>query len=591
MFTGVIMRISTLLLIFSIFTNTMLSVKSMESHDDEDDSNATWISLKDLRPTLSMIANQSKEEEPSLQKELIPSGPEAKREVTTKKSTPIKLLPDHLNALSEADKNKAAGTTNRNEWIHRLEKIWEDKVNSSSLPFAIWKYLPKDIQQEICSHLKDDLPIIQDIKRVVFHNKPCSVLIETKNPPKELLIHNDRIITSEYNIDFFYSSLYQINYRRAKTNLIRIYELKTGKYLKELKGHANSITTIIATDNKIISGDLDGIIKIWDIVSGKCLHTLTGHQNAIISLNIYTNDLAFFELVSQSQDKTVKFWDMEKGKQTLSTDHHQILTIRYNIIISQINNNICVEGYKDKIIILKGHSATINEAILKDDAFITVLITCDNDGTIKIWDLNEEILLKDLHSNYTLQGIALWKNKLVGLANNNKVQGAVLLQIFDLDTKEKETTLNSALADLELQDLKISMHNQQSTKIIIHNNKIYLACNIIQLNTLQSDNGFIRVWDLEMQSKIKQFFLTKINFLETKLIRESNNDRLTALSFRIFLFLAKKLKTTFDKDIVNLVIGKLLFPESDRSLDTYHRTLFTKGFLLFITFLEKFELS
>ncbi len=544
------MRISTLLLIFGIFTNTVLSVKSMESHDDEDDSNATWINLKELRPTLSMITNQSKEEEPSLQKELIPTGPEAKQEVITKKSTPIKLLPDHLNALSEDDKNKAAGTTNRNEWIHRLEKIWKDKVNSSSLAFAIWKYLPKDIQQEICSYLKDDLPIIQYIERKILHSTPCSKLIETKNFPKDILIHDENIIVTEFNPPFFGDSK-ALTYRNSKANIIRIYELKTGKYLKELKGHANSITTIITTDNKIISGDLDGIIKIWDIVSGKCLQTLIGHQNAIISLNIYKDCL-----VSQSQNEAVIFWDLETGNQTTRTNHHQILTIQNNILISQLNNNICVEGYKDEIVILRGHSETINDAILKDD----MLISCANDGTIKIWDLNKETLLKSYKMPSLIQSIKCWNNKLIGVSNLE------ILYIINLITDKQEQRLDANWARILGNGLTSDKNkvyfSSQIIKIIVHQNKIYQVSDILESNFFKSNNGFIRVWDLEMYMQIKNTLFKELNFLEIDLIKKINTTKINANNLRIKILelLFNKLDKKFGESgliIVDVLLDRI----------------------------------
>ena len=58
--------------------------------------------------------------------------------------------------------------------------------------------------------------------------------------------------------------------------IIRLWDVTTGKYLKGLKGHQESIWSIaFSKNNKLIaSASEDETIKIWNINSGKCINTL-----------------------------------------------------------------------------------------------------------------------------------------------------------------------------------------------------------------------------------------------------------------------------------------------------------------------------
>ncbi|ORZ20652.1 WD40 repeat-containing protein SMU1-like protein [Absidia repens] len=59
--------------------------------------------------------------------------------------------------------------------------------------------------------------------------------------------------------------------------LIKIHEIKSGKLVKEFKGHTSFINSVayMNCDMNIISSSSDGTIKIWDSESTECLSTIT----------------------------------------------------------------------------------------------------------------------------------------------------------------------------------------------------------------------------------------------------------------------------------------------------------------------------
>ncbi len=86
---------------------------------------------------------------------------------------------------------------------------------------------------------------------------------------------------------------------------IRIWDLDSGRCLKILKEHGKSVTSMIVSDDKIISGS-DGEIKVWNFGSGDCLQTLNvGHNNYIRSIVKISNE----KVASGDQDGILIIWN------------------------------------------------------------------------------------------------------------------------------------------------------------------------------------------------------------------------------------------------------------------------------------------
>jgi WD40 repeat protein len=83
--------------------------------------------------------------------------------------------------------------------------------------------------------------------------------------------------------------------------IIKIWNIDSGKCLKTLKGHTSYVNSVFVKDNLIISGSDDGTIRIWDINSGSCLKSLECQTYYGWSLFVQNN-----LIISGSDDKTIK---------------------------------------------------------------------------------------------------------------------------------------------------------------------------------------------------------------------------------------------------------------------------------------------
>ena len=68
---------------------------------------------------------------------------------------------------------------------------------------------------------------------------------------------------------------------------VKIWNLKTSKCLKTLKGHLDKVTCLQVFDVSLVSGSDDTTIKIWNIITGECISTIQ-NGNPVTCLQILT---------------------------------------------------------------------------------------------------------------------------------------------------------------------------------------------------------------------------------------------------------------------------------------------------------------
>jgi WD40 repeat protein len=95
----------------------------------------------------------------------------------------------------------------------------------------------------------------------------------------------------------------------GEKNLIKVWDVRTGKVLQTLPGHRGDVYTVaFSHDGRwIASGSEDSTVKIWDGRNGELIRTFRGHSSIVTSVAFSPDDR---RLISGSRDGTVKVWDV-----------------------------------------------------------------------------------------------------------------------------------------------------------------------------------------------------------------------------------------------------------------------------------------
>ena len=137
------------------------------------------------------------------------------------------------------------------------------------------------------------------------------------------------ILESFFGIIFDFENINSIAYSpdgqhiasSSDDNMIKVWEVATGKQLRCLEGHTAQVWSVAYRPDgqQLASGSSDKTVRVWEMATGKQLLRLEGHTAPVWSV-AYRPDGQ--QLASGSSDKTVRVWEMATGKQLLRLEGH-----------------------------------------------------------------------------------------------------------------------------------------------------------------------------------------------------------------------------------------------------------------------------
>jgi WD40 repeat protein len=176
----------------------------------------------------------------------------------------------------------------------------------------------------------------------------------------------------------------------------------------------------------LATGSYDGVARVWSR-SGELMQTLKGHRGPIFSLK--WNKRGNF-LLSGSYDKTTIVWDVsgEKGvvKQQFSFHFAPALDVDWkdDLTFASCSTDktvqICRVGSNRPLKTFSGHTDEVNA--VKWDPSGTLLASCSDDCTAKVWDVNSASTLPkwDFKSHQQEIYTVKWSPTGPGSKNPNK---------------------------------------------------------------------------------------------------------------------------------------------------------------------------
>ncbi len=202
-----------------------------------------------------------------------------------------------------------------------------------------------------------------------------------------------------------------------KDDLIRLWDLQTGKCLAVLAGHTRSVIAIVFhPDGKhALSGSEDHTIRLWDLTSKKCTRVYEGHKLGVKSLCLSPDgkfvlsgsERPFMGLV----DNTIRLWDVESGECLHVFEGHQDAI---NALAMSPDGSFFISGSRDRTLkvwdlqskqciqTLKGHHYQVSDVVITPDGKFA--LSSSNSGKIgvgayhnhfvRLWDLEKGICLR-----------------------------------------------------------------------------------------------------------------------------------------------------------------------------------------------------
>ena len=192
--------------------------------------------------------------------------------------------------------------------------------------------------------------------------------------------------------------------RGSNDGKLKEFNIITGDLERVFGSHNMAIFALaISDDGTYVASSCDSKIKIWDYASGNLIYTLEGHQDVVNCLEF---DPEGRYLVSGSVDMEIKVWSLESGKmkRTLGSHFKEINTLDYSK-----DGSYLVSGSSDTTVNLYDTTSSDlvltfidKEKIIQKVAIsrLNSFIVIGSHSTLKIWDLNENKIIRTIHIPY-----------------------------------------------------------------------------------------------------------------------------------------------------------------------------------------------
>lgn len=180
----------------------------------------------------------------------------------------------------------------------------------------------------------------------------------------------------------------------------RMIELRTGRVVKEFKGHDKVVlsTRFSANGKEVLTGGADGRVLLWDVATGKLIREFKGHTEPIFDLQF---DEKAERILTASWDGYTRLWDVKTGEQINQYEFRGKAPFAVKFVMNGLyflaanldgKTRLVEIDTGEEVNSLIGHTDKVQS--LEYGAKSNEVVTASWDGLVKVWDVSTGYQLK-----------------------------------------------------------------------------------------------------------------------------------------------------------------------------------------------------
>jgi len=181
---------------------------------------------------------------------------------------------------------------------------------------------------------------------------------------------------------------------------LRLWDLESGREIRAFEDVTEDVQCLaVSPDGKLVAVghttgyEVPGTIRLWDVETGRIASTLAGHAKRLCSVHFAPDGKT---LVSSSFDKTVRLWDVSQGKLLKALEGHPNRV--EGAVFTLDGKRVLSVGNQDNPIVMLWDAASgellyqsapaaaglLDVAALPDGRHCLI---CGKDGSVRLWEL------------------------------------------------------------------------------------------------------------------------------------------------------------------------------------------------------------